>query len=120
LYIDISKGQTAISYLLQTYGVGLSRIFLILSKYGYNPFFIKIHNIPYGTLLDLKKELEKIFLIDKLLKKRVLVYFRIMLKQGSYKSRRFLLGLPVNGQSTRSNAKTAKRLHLSRVAKVIK
>jgi small subunit ribosomal protein S13 len=114
------KGQTLFSHLLQIYGVGYNRILFVCSKYGYNPYLTKLKKIPYTLLLDLRKDLEKIFLIDKLLKKRLLIYFRIMLKQGTYKSKRFLLGLPANGQSTHANAKTAKRLHLFKVSKVIK
>jgi len=94
------------------YGLGNTKISFLLIRLGIN----------YDTLLyDLKKFRalklnKKLLLLDKFyffnfLKEREINTHFIRTKIGAYKGIKLLLGLPVNGQRTKTNAKTSKRLN---------
>jgi small subunit ribosomal protein S13 len=101
--------QNVISYLCEIYGFNRVHALNICAKFGIS-IFTRVSFISFEKMLQIKQFIEKNYLIEKSLKKIVAKRIIFNLKKGTYRAKRFLLALPVNGQSARANGKTAKRL----------
>ena len=61
-------------------------------------------------VIKIKLFIERSLKIEKSLKKQVFDNIKTHIKIQSYKGKFFIKGLPVNGQRTKTNGKTAKKL----------
>ncbi|CAH2449669.1 Putative mitochondrial ribosomal protein of the small subunit [Komagataella phaffii CBS 7435] len=105
------KGKTLIDIGLSSkfYGVGLQTAQRLCSKLGFYPS-MRMHQLNEQQVMAITKELSDLTIEGKL---RSVVRENIQLKRtiGSYAGLRHAMGLPVRGQRTKTNAKTAKKLN---------
>ena len=99
-------------YLKQTYGINKYNSLFICNSLGLN-YKSKISNLTSTEFTKIEYFIEKKFLTSRSLKTDVLTNIKKLAKIKCYRGRRHLLGLPVRGQRTRSNAKTARKLNTS-------
>lgn len=93
---------------LTLYGVGLFNVRKKAIKKGLNPksYFLNLKK----SLSNQVKSLFKFFLLGKNLKKDLNEYFKFLWNFRLYKGYRYQFNLPLRGQRTKTNAKTAKFL----------
>ena len=97
--------------LKSVYGLGKSQSFLICGLMGCSPN-LKIKNLSEDQILKLLKLIEASNLvITSELKKSRLLIFKKLASIKSYRGLRRINGLPVRGQRTHTNAKSAKLLN---------
>jgi len=105
--------------LTTVYGIGLSRSKSILTKLDIS-LEKKVKDLSDEEQKAISDELKEIVLENDL-KRNVASYIKRLKEIKCYRGIRHNLGLPVRGQQTRQNAKTAKRLlGRARVRPVIK
>lgn len=98
--------------LRSVYGLGNTRIRLIIAKLGITPKR-KLAKIPSIIRNGLSRYIDRHYSTEKLLRKPENTILRQHFRFGSYKGVRMAQGLPCNGQRTRSNAATAHKLRRS-------
>lgn len=97
---------------LQTYyGINYKNAVFICNKLGFNPNS-KVINFKSLELRQLEYYIEHNFIVNNDLRNVVKENILSLIKLKSYKGRRHLSGLPVNGQRTKSNSKTRKKLSI--------
>jgi small subunit ribosomal protein S13 len=105
----VSLNQTLFSSLCSVYGLGHSRIRIIMCKLGCVRK-TKLSSIYSNKRNGLSRFISNHYSTEKLLRKPTNNILRDLIKNGTYKGIRMLQGLPSNGQRTHSNASTAGRL----------
>lgn len=93
--------------LLNLMGLNWSYVTYILGICGLD-FNTYIKNIPFSFLICLNNLLKLNYVILNILFKQYHARLRLKKQLGSYRGLRLKFGLPVRGQRTHSNAKTAK------------
>lgn len=96
--------------LKQVYGINSSRINLIINSLGVNSS-IKFKYLSTYIVLELNKIIDNNFVIGVKLKECLQLNIKKYKNINHYKFYRFKDGLPVNGQHTKNNAQTAKKLN---------
>ncbi|AAS53101.1 AER422Cp [Eremothecium gossypii ATCC 10895] len=91
------------------YGIGLKTSERLCAKLGLYPW-MRMQSLTEPQIMAMSTELSKMTIEDDA---RAIVKENIALKRriGSYAGLRHAMGLPVNGQRTRTNAKTARKLN---------
>ncbi|CCH43071.1 30S ribosomal protein S13 [Wickerhamomyces ciferrii] len=104
-----AKQPVHIGLAAKFYGLGLAGAQKICAKLGLYPW-MRMHQLSEQQILAVTKELSELTLEGNA---RAIVRENIQLKRriGSYAGLRHAMGLPVRGQGTRNNAKTAKKLN---------
>jgi small subunit ribosomal protein S13 len=97
------------SALTKTYGVGRAVAMFSLSRFGFSRS-AKLKSLRLRSSFKIVKFLRKNLTILRVLAKLKSSRLAELSKFGSKSSRRRMMGLPVNGQRTRSNARTIRRL----------
>lgn len=99
--------------LTSIYGIGKSQSFYISKKLGFSKNFktINLSNNHIDSLTNTVINLNLIMSINKSLKKKKLFFLDRLVTIKNYRGIRRLKRLPVRGQRTRSNFKTAKKLN---------
>lgn len=92
--------------LTYVYGVGLTRSREILNKLAIS-FDIRSENLTEKQTSDIQKEVSK-FVVEGDLRKEIYMNIRRLQQIGCYRGLRHKKGLPVNGQRTKTNARTRK------------
>lgn len=92
--------------LTYVYGIGLTRSREIL-KHLEISFDIRSENLSEQQTSDIQKEVSK-FVVEGDLRKEIYMNIRRLQQIGSYRGLRHKKGLPVNGQRTKTNARTRK------------
>lgn len=87
-------------------GIGLTRSRGILNHLGIS-FDLRAENLSEQQTSDIQKEVSK-FVVEGDLKKEIYLNIRRLQQIGSYRGMRHKKGLPVNGQRTKTNARTRK------------
>lgn len=96
--------------LQKIYGIGKKQSGLICKHLGFS-YNLKTSNLSNDQILKLTKWIEKSQLVlTNELKKFQSLSLRILIDIKSYKGLRRLKGLPVRGQRTHTNGKTAKKI----------
>ncbi|KAG0683021.1 37S ribosomal protein subunit sws2, mitochondrial [Pichia californica] len=105
------KGKYRINFgLAKTfYGIGLQTATRICSKLGFYPD-MRMHQLSEQQTMSITKELSEMTTDSKLLA-QVRANIRMKREIGSYTGMRHSMGLPVRGQRTKTNAKTARKLN---------
>jgi small subunit ribosomal protein S13 len=92
--------------LTYVYGIGLTRSREILNHLEIS-FDIRSENLSEQQTSDIQKEVSK-FVVEGDLRKEIYMNIRRLQQIGSYRGLRHKKGLPVNGQRTKTNARTRK------------
>ncbi|OBA17554.1 uncharacterized protein OGAPODRAFT_7049 [Ogataea polymorpha] len=103
------KGKAKIGLAHTFFGVGLKTAEKICAKVGLYPS-MRMHQLNETQVMAVTKELTDMTIGSRLLQQ---VRSNIKLKRaiGSYQGLRHAMGLPVHGQRTKYNARTARRLN---------
>jgi small subunit ribosomal protein S13 len=106
---ELLENKLIVIALTQIFGIGNSSSFLICKTLGIARNF-KIKDLSKEQLNSIIKAIENLdFSLASDLKKENLLAFKKLVTIKSYKGLRRYQGLPVRGQRTHTNAKTAKR-----------
>ncbi len=104
--VDINKEKRVVIGLTYIYGIGKSLSQKILKNANVSED-IRVKNLTEEQLIKIRNEVSKYKLEGDLRREKSLDVKRLM-EIGSYKGMRHRRGLPVNGQSTKQNARTRK------------
>lgn len=107
LNLDLKKNKKLIFLLKKIYGLGLLRAKKICVSLGYT-YDTNVNQLKEKDLNKLTSiiTLKYKYIIDTELKKKIYDYIKHMKVIKSYRGIRHLYNRPVNGQRTRTNAKT--------------
>ncbi|CAB4252562.1 similar to Saccharomyces cerevisiae YNL081C SWS2 Putative mitochondrial ribosomal protein of the small subunit, has similarity to E. coli S13 ribosomal protein [Maudiozyma barnettii] len=107
----VFKGKEVIRIALASkfYGIGEKTATIVCSKLGFYPW-MRMHQLSEAQIMNIASELSTITIEGEA---RAVVKRNIALKKsiGTYEGLRHVLHLPVRGQHTRNNAKTARKLN---------
>lgn len=109
LNVELPLNKNISIALTNIYGIGISTSLKILNKLNINPN-IKVYNLTENNIFKLNYILEKEYKLENQLKYITSLNIKHLIEINSYKGKRFKLGLPVNGQRTRTNSKTIRKL----------
>jgi small subunit ribosomal protein S13 len=105
--IDLPKNKT-IEYALQyIYGIGHTSSLKILEDTGVNPN-IRVHEISEEDVLKIRNEIGDNYLVEGQSRGIVTKNIKRLMDIGCYRGLRHRKRLPVNGQRTKTNARTRK------------
>ena len=106
---ELSKSKGLPFALINIYGIGKSNAFFICNKLGFSKN-LTLSNLSKEQVSKLVKCIESLDLLiaGDLLKTRLLIS-KQLISIKSYKGLRRFQGLPVRGQRTHTNAKTARK-----------
>jgi small subunit ribosomal protein S13 len=97
--------------------IALTKIYGINYNYSINlsqrlgiTHLANVSNLSLALVKKISKAINKECIIDKELKAHFSINIQSKVKLKTYQGRRHLQGLPVNGQNTKNNSKTAKKL----------
>ena len=109
LETELEASKSVFLALRNVYGIGKSRSFFICKQLGFN-FNLKINELSDDQITKLLKLIEfSNFIITSDLKKLKQTIAKKLVAIKSYRGLRRVNGLPVRGQRTHTNARTAKR-----------
>lgn len=109
--IKLNENKQLIASFKYIYGINSSSAFQIYKLLGLNlKKKWQLNKLSVKQIHNLKLYLPDIKLFDSDLKRAISIEKEKFLELKCYKRNRFLLNLPVNGQRTRSNAKTRRKL----------
>lgn len=100
---DNKRIEIALTYI---YGIGRKLALQILKKVEVDPNK-KTKDLTEDELARIRKELDN-HLVEGDLRREVAMNIKTLKEIGCYRGKRHIKGLPVRGQSTRSNARTRK------------
>lgn len=106
---NLPGDKSIINCLALIYGIGRKRSRFICRKLGLSKN-VRINELKHQQLKDLTKFLTVLnFKVDKELKKFETLTFQKLLSIKSRRGLRRVIGLPVRGQRTRTNAKSSRK-----------
>ncbi|WCA22298.1 30S ribosomal protein S13 [Candidatus Phytoplasma oryzae] len=105
--IDIPRDKRIIISLTYIYGIGAKTSKKILEKLNINEN-IKVKNLTQEQLTQIRNEVNQIN-VEGSLRREIAMNIRRLMDIGCDRGIHHRKGLPVRGQKTRNNAKTAKR-----------
>jgi len=106
---EVSENKPIFISLTQIYGIGKHTSFFICKKLGFSKN-LKVKNLSKEQITKLIKTIENLKLnLSSDLKKINLLNSKNLISIKSYRGLRRYQGLPVRGQRTHTNAKTAKK-----------
>jgi len=96
--------EIALTYI---YGVGMTSSRKILAETGVNPD-TRVNKLTEEDVIKLRNTIENNFKVEGNLRSEVAMNIKRLIDIGSYRGLRHRRGLPVNGQRTKTNARTRK------------
>ena len=109
-YILNEKKQIFIA-LTDVFGIGKHTALKICKDLNLNPYE-RIKNIDNKNINLLNDHIYKNYLIGDDLKKQLIQNIKQSINSGSFHGKKLKAGLPANGQKSRSNAKTSRKIKL--------
>lgn len=104
--INVPDHKHAVIALTSIYGIGRTRAQQICDSVGISPS-VKIKELGEAELENLRTEVGK-FTVEGDLRREISMNIKRMMDLGCYRGLRHRRGLPVNGQRTKTNARTRK------------
>ena len=89
------------------YGVGLSRSQQILAEAGVDPD-VRVKDLAETDVAKIREIVDRSFKVEGDLRREVQLNIKRLMDIGCYRGLRHRRGLPVRGQSTKTNARTRK------------
>jgi len=105
---ELKENKSVFLALKNVYGIGKSKSFLICKQLGFG-LDLKVNELSDDQITKLLKLIESTIIITSDLKKLKQKIVKKLVVIKSYRGLRRINGLPVRGQRTHTNAKTAKR-----------
>jgi len=109
LETNLSDQKSVLFALTNVHGIGKSTAFLICKKLGFSTNF-KVKNLNQEQIAELLQLIDSLNLsLNNELKKLKSMTLKKLISIKSYRGLRRVRGLPVRGQRTHTNAKSAKK-----------
>jgi small subunit ribosomal protein S13 len=105
--IDLPKDKRIEIGLTYIFGIGRKSANDVLSATGINPD-IRVKDLSEEEVSALREFIDKNFTIEGDLRRNVALNIKRLVEVGCYRGIRHRKGLPVNGQRTKTNARTRK------------
>ncbi|UCH25275.1 MAG: 30S ribosomal protein S13 [Trueperaceae bacterium] len=105
--VDLPREKRVEHALPYIYGIGLSRSKAILDKAGVDPD-TRVKDLTETEVISLRSMVESEYKVEGDLRREVQVNIKRLMDIGSYRGLRHRRGLPVRGQSSKTNARTRK------------
>jgi small subunit ribosomal protein S13 len=105
--VDIPREKRVEHALPYIYGIGLSRSQKILAKAEIDPN-TRVKDLTETEVLKLREIVERDYKVEGDLRREVQLNIKRLMDIGCYRGLRHRRGLPVRGQSTKTNARTRK------------
>lgn len=106
--VDLPDSKTIEIALTYIYGIGRTRSKEILTSVEINPE-TKTKLLTDKEVIRLREKIEKNYTLESDLKRLVALNIKRLVEINCYRGRRHILGLPLRGQRTKTNAQTRKR-----------
>lgn len=105
--VDLPK-QKRVEFGLQSiYGIGLTRARKVLDDTGINPD-TRVRDLTDEEALRLNNHIQEAYKVEGDLRREVQGNIKRLMDINAYRGQRHKRGLPVNGQRTKTNARTRK------------
>lgn len=109
LETNLSEQKSVFFALTKIYGIGKNTSFFICKKLGFS-INLKIKDLSQEQIIDMLQLIDSLnFLLNNELKKLKSLTLKNLITIKSYRGLRRVRGLPIRGQRTRTNAKSAKK-----------
>jgi small subunit ribosomal protein S13 len=105
--IDLPRDKRIEHALPYIYGIGLTRSRLILSQAGVDPD-TRVKDLQESEVARMREIIDGSFKVEGDLRREVQLNIKRLMDIGCYRGLRHRRGLPVRGQSTKTNARTRK------------
>ncbi len=105
--VDLPKNKRGIISLTYIYGIGRSQARKILEKTNVDEN-IKVQDWDDKQITAIRNVINDEFRVEGTLRSDVQMNIKRLMDIGSYRGIRHRIGLPVNGQKTKNNARTRK------------
>jgi small subunit ribosomal protein S13 len=106
---NLKENKSVFFALLQIYGIGKSLSFLICKKLGFS-INLKIKDLTQEQIIEMLDLINSLNLVlNNDLKKIKFLCIKNLIEIKSYRGLRITKGLPVRGQRTHTNAKSARK-----------
>ena len=105
--VDLPRDKRIEYALPYIYGVGLARSQQVLTEAGVNPD-TRVKDLAETEVARLREIVEKTFKVEGDLRREVQLNIKRLMDIGCYRGLRHRRGLPVRGQSSKTNARTRK------------
>jgi small subunit ribosomal protein S13 len=109
LETNLSDQKSVFFALTKVHGIGRSTSFLICKKLGFS-INLKVKNLNQEQIVELLQLIDSLeLLLNNELKKLKSITLKKLISIKAYRGLRRVRGLPVRGQRTHTNAKSAKK-----------
>ncbi len=105
--VDLPRDKRVEIALTYIYGIGLTRSQEILEAVGVDAD-TRVHELTDAQITGLRDYINNNFKVEGDLRREVQMNIKRLVEIGCYRGLRHKRGLPVNGQRTRTNARTRK------------
>ena len=105
--VDLPRDKRIEHALPYIYGVGLSRSQEILAEVGVDPD-TRVKDLAEGDAQRIREYIDRNFKVEGDLRREIQLNIKRLMDIGSYRGLRHRRGLPVRGQSSKTNARTRK------------
>jgi small subunit ribosomal protein S13 len=105
--IDLPRDKRIEHALPYIYGIGLSRSRQILAEAGVDPD-TRVKDLQEAEVARMREIIDDSFKVEGDLRREVQLNIKRLMDIGCYRGLRHRRGLPVRGQSTKTNARTRK------------
>lgn len=103
--VDIPRNKQVLFSLQYIHGIGLTLSRKVLAQAGVNPV-TKVNDLSEEEINRLRELIDRECRVEGELRKEVALNIKRLVEIGSYRGIRHRRSLPVNGQRTRTNART--------------
>ena len=105
--IDLPRDKRIEYALPYIFGIGLTRSQQVLAEAGVNPD-TRVKDLAETEVARLREIVEKTYKVEGDLRREIQLNIKRLMDIGCYRGLRHRRGLPVRGQSTKTNARTRK------------
>ncbi len=105
--VDLPKDKRVEIGLTYIFGIGLTTSQKVLAKTGIDPN-LRVKDLTEEHISKLRAVLEQDHKVEGVLRAEINMNIKRLIDIGSYRGLRHRRGLPVNGQRTKTNARTRK------------
>lgn len=105
--VDLPRDKRIDIGLTYIYGIGRTLSQEILKKTGIDPA-VRVRDLTEGDAAKLREAIDKEYTVEGDLRRNTALNIKRLVEIGCYRGVRHRRGLPVNGQRTKTNARTRK------------
>jgi small subunit ribosomal protein S13 len=105
--VDLPRTKRIEIALTYIYGIGKSSAQAVLADSGIDPS-TKVSDLTEDEVVSVRENIAGNYMVEGDLRRAVQMNIKRLTEIGCYKGRRHRMNLPVRGQRTRTNARTAK------------